>query len=108
MQTVRILAEASQEAVEAAAWYEHEQIGLGSELFATLDAAFDVIEENLVPLSPLPDEIGYIGAKRLILDRFPCDVIAIELPEETVVIALAHQSRKLGYWRERSKLSGGL
>lgn len=103
MRTVRILAEASQEAIEAAAWYEYEQIGLGSEFFATLDAAFDVIEENLVPLSPLPNEIGCIGAKRLILDRFPYDVIAFELPEETVVIAIAHHSRKPGYWRERNK-----
>ncbi len=103
MRTVRILAEASQEAVEAAAWYEYEQPGLGSEFFAAVDAALDIIEENFVPLSPLPNDTGSTGAKRLILERFPYDVIAIELPEETVVIAVAHQSRKPGYWRERSR-----
>lgn len=103
MRTVRILEEASQEAVEAAAWYEYEQPGLGAEFFAAVDAAIDVIEENLLPLLPLPEEAGESGAKRLILKRFPYDVVAIELPEEAIVIAVAHHSRKPGYWRERGK-----
>lgn len=101
MRTVRILEEASQEAIEAAAWYEHEQAGLGAEFFAAVDAAIDVIEEHVVPLSPLPEEAGDTDAKRLILERFPYDVVAIELPEETVVIAIAHHSRKPGYWLGR-------
>ena len=87
MRTVRILEEASLEAIEAAAWYEYEQPGLGSEFFAVVDAAIDVIEENFIPLSPLPDEAGDTGARRLILERFPYDIVAIEFPEETVVIA---------------------
>ena len=101
MRTVRILEEASQEAIEAAAWYEYEQPGLGAKFFAAVEEAIDVIEENFIPLSPLPEEAGDTGAKRLILDRFPYDVVAIELPEEAVVIAVAHHSRKPGYWRER-------
>ncbi|WP_163560295.1 hypothetical protein [Halomonas sp. NO4] len=101
MQTVRILEEASQEAIEAAAWYEYEQPGLGDEFFAAIDAAIDVIEENFIPLSPLAEESGDTGAKRLILERFPYDIIVLELPEESVVIAVAHHSRKPGYWRER-------
>ena len=103
MRTVRILEEASQEAIEAAAWYEYEQAGLGAEFFAAIDAAIDVIEENFIPLSPLPEEAGDTGAKRLILDRFPYDIVAIELPEEIVIIAVAHHSRKPGYWLGRGK-----
>ena len=90
MRTVRILEDASQEAIEAAAWYEYEQPGLGAEFFAAVDAAIDVIEENFIPLSPLPEEAGDTGARRLILERFPYDIVAIELPEEAVVIAVAH------------------
>lgn len=101
MRTVRILEEASQEAIEAAAWYEHEQAGFGAEFFAAVDAAIDVIEEHAAPLSPLPEEAGDTDAKRLILERFPYDVVAIELSEETVVIAIAHHSRKPGYWHGR-------
>ncbi|WP_018405726.1 hypothetical protein [Marinobacter gelidimuriae] len=103
MRTVRILEEASQDAIEAAAWYEYEQPGLGAEFFAAVDAAIDVIEENFIPLSPLPEDTSHTGAKRLILERFPYDIVAIELPEESVVIAVAHQSQKPGYWRTRSK-----
>ena len=69
MRTVRILEEASQEAIEAAAWYEYEQPGLGAEFFAAVDAAIDVIEENFIPSSPLPEEPGDTGARRLILER---------------------------------------
>ena len=101
MPTVRILEEASQEAIEAAAWYEHEQAGLGAEFFAAVDAAMDTIEENVTPLSPLPEDAGDTDAKRLIMERFPYDVVAVELPEETVVIAIAHHSRKPGYWLGR-------
>ncbi len=100
---VRILEEASQEAMEAAAWYEVEQPGLGAEFFIAVDAALDVIEENVIPLSPLPEGAGDTGARRLILDRFPYDIVAIELPTETVVVAVAHHARKPGYWRKRSK-----
>lgn len=103
MRSVRILEEASQEAIEAAAWYELEQPGLGAEFFAAIDAAIDIIEENFVPLSPLPEEAGDTGARRLILERFPYDIVAIELSAEAVIIAVAHHSRKPGYWRRRSK-----
>jgi hypothetical protein len=89
--------------MEAAAWYEYEQPGLGAEFFVAVEAAIDVIEENFIPLSPLSGEAGDTGAKRLILERFPFDVVAIELPEEIVVIAFAHHSRKPGYWWGRSR-----
>ncbi|MFO7787418.1 MAG: hypothetical protein R6W87_06520 [Halospina sp.] len=79
MRTVRILEEASQEAEEAAAWYESEQPGLGAEFFTAIDRALDILEENYLPLSPLPDEAGKSGAKRLVLDRFPYDLVAIEM-----------------------------
>lgn len=86
-----------------AEWYENEQAGLGAEFFAALDAAIDVIEENLIPLASLPAEAGDTGAKRFILERFPYDIVAIKLPAETVVIAIAHHSRRPGYWLERDK-----
>ena len=49
MRPARILEEASQEAAEAATWYESEQPGLGAEFFAAVDAAIDAIEENSIP-----------------------------------------------------------
>lgn len=79
-----------------------EQSGLSVELSEAFDAALDIIEEGLLPLSPIPDEAGDVSAKRLILDRFPCDVVVIEVLGEAVVISFAHHSRKPGYWGDRA------
>ncbi len=39
--------------------------------------------------------------RRFLLDRFPYSVIAACLEDELVVVAIAHHSRKPGYWRKR-------
>lgn len=105
MRRVRILEEASREAMEAAAWYEHEQVGLGLDFFAAIDAAINTIEEDITPLLPMPDAHGQSATKRLILDRFPYDIVTLEMPKEVIVIAVAHHSRKPGFWRERGRSS---
>ena len=98
MRRVRILEQAAVEAIEAAAWYEHERPGLGKEFEHAVNAAIDLLEDEIVPLTNLPSAAG---AKRLLLKRFPYDIVVRELPEEIVVVAVAHQSRRPGYWRDR-------
>lgn len=103
MRSVRILEEAAEEATEAASWYEAEKLGLGSEFSEAVEAAIDLIEEDILPLLPMPGKASTQGAKRIILKRFPYDIVAVERPHEAVVIAVAHHSRKPGYWRDRLK-----
>jgi hypothetical protein len=98
---VRILQEAAEEVAAAANWYDRERPGLGTELSDAVEAAIDLIEEDILPLSPMPGKSGTKGAKRLILKRFPYDIVVIERTSEVVVIAVAHHSRRPGYWRER-------
>ena len=50
MRSVRIHAAAAEEAAEAAAWYERERPGLGVDFERAVDAALDLLEEELVPL----------------------------------------------------------
>jgi len=101
MKKVRILQEAAEEAIAAADWYDKEREGLGKEFTCTVEIAIDLIEEDILPLSPMPGKSGAVGVKRLILKRFPYDIVVIEGELETVVVAIAHHSRKPGYWRER-------
>lgn len=101
MRKVRILEEAAQEAAEAAAWYELQRPGLGAQFEHAVDAALDLLEEEIVPLAALPGVAGARGARRLILKRFPYDVVVSEVSDEFVVVAFAHQSRRPGYWRAR-------
>lgn len=103
MHSVRILEEAAEEAAEAAAWYEAERPGLGNDFAGAVEAAIDLIEENILPLLPTSGKAGAQGVKRIILKRFPYDIVTLEKPDETLVIAVAHHSRKPGYWRDRLK-----
>jgi len=48
--TVRILRQAVDEAEAAAAWYEQERQGLGTEFAEAIESAIDVIEDGFLPL----------------------------------------------------------
>jgi hypothetical protein len=100
MRRVRILEEAANEATEAAAWYESQRAGLGADFARAIDAALDLLEEEIVPLTVIPGRHGN-RAKRLMLKRFPYDVVVTESRDEIVVVAFAHQSRRPGYWKAR-------
>lgn len=102
MPKVRILRQAADEAEAAAAWYEQERRGLGTEFAQAIEAAIDVIEDSFLPLSPMPGSSGRHGAKCLILRRFPYDIVVVDRDDERIVVAFAHHSRKPGYWRERT------
>lgn len=101
MRRIRLLEEAAQEAIEAAAWYEQERTGLGRDFAQAVEAALDLLEDDVVPLTPMPGAAGARGARRLILKRFPYDVVVQERPEEILIVAVAHHSRRPGYWRDR-------
>lgn len=101
MRALRIHAAAVEEAAEAAAWYEKERPGLGVEFEHAIDAALDLLEEAIVPLTSVPGTAGTRGVKRLILRRFPYSVIVYGRDAEIFVIAFAHHAKRPGYWRER-------
>lgn len=103
MPTVRILEEATEEVAEAVNWYESESPGLGLEFFEAVEAAIDLIEADIIPLQQLPREAHTKEARRLILKRFPYDVVVLKRSDEILVIAVAHHSRKPGYWRKRRR-----
>lgn len=67
MRVVRIHQAAAEQAVEAAAWYELQRPGLGREFDVAVQAAFDLLEEEVVPLTPMPGAAGERGSMRLIL-----------------------------------------
>ena len=96
MRKVRILQEAAEEAIAAADWYDKEREGLGKEFTSTVEIAIDLIEEDILPLSPMPGKSGTIGVKRLILKRFPYDIVVIEGELETVVVVARSEERRVG------------
>ena len=101
MRTIRVLEAAAEEAAEPAAWYERERPGLGAKFEEAIDAALDLLEQEIVPLASSPGAAGERGVKRLILRRFPYSVIVREHGGDMLVIAFAHHSRRPGYWKDR-------
>ncbi len=82
------------------AWYESQRAGLGADFARAIDAALDLLEEEIVPLTVIPGRYRN-RVKRLMLKRFPFDVVVTESRDEIVVVAFAHQSRRPGYWSAR-------
>jgi len=95
---LRILDEASAEAMAAMAWYERERKGLGVEFAQAIDRVLSLIKTGLAPMSPMPGALGARGLKRLLLQKFPYTVVVRETADEYQIIAIAHQSRRPGYW----------
>ncbi|WP_116367709.1 type II toxin-antitoxin system RelE/ParE family toxin [Parahaliea mediterranea] len=102
MPAVKIHAEAARELEQAAAWYEREQPGLGSRLIEAFEHALVLLTEPNAPLTPVLGQAAQLGAKKLILHKFPFSLITIEAHGAIVVVALAHHARRPGYWHSRS------
>lgn len=88
--------EARLEFREAVKFYESERRGVGLELSKAVRSAIDYVLEH--PLSGSPAEAG---TRRKVLAHFPYTLIYLFEDAEVTIIAVAHQRRRPGYWRER-------
>ena len=82
----------------AAARYEKEKEFLGARLIVAVEAAINLIFEYPLIGGPAPGVPEHVGARHVLVSGFPFSVVYIDLPEETRVVAIAHTSRKPGYW----------
>lgn len=87
---------ALKEIVAAETWYS-ERSPFASESFeACIDHALAFIAEH-----PLASPAHVHGTRRKVLLRFPFSLIYLIDGEVLLVLALAHQKRRPGYWRKR-------
>ncbi len=98
---VRFAEEAAEEVVEAFRWYEARSGGLGLALIGEVDNAIDRIRESPKTHALVAQVPRSMGARRVLLERFPYAVAFIEEQTEVVVVAFAHLARRPGYWRRR-------
>jgi plasmid stabilization system protein ParE len=101
MKEFQLAAEAVDEANDAADWYESRRTGLGSAFLAELDRCLDLLAEHPQAFPRLADTDPRLGIRRALLNRFPYAVVFIELPDRLHVLAVAHTSRRPGYWLNR-------
>ena len=70
----------------------------GGRLLNAFENALTLLTDEPLPLASTTGQAGSLGAKRLLLHRFPFDVVIVEENGELVVVAVAHHSRRPGYW----------
>jgi len=96
-----VLDEAEDELVAAERWYENRRPGLGREFRLAIDEAMERLNAAPLLASALLSIPIALGARQVIVKRFPYSVIFIEHDADLWVVAFAHQSRRPGYWRNR-------
>jgi plasmid stabilization system protein ParE len=89
--------EAERELTQGAVFYAREaNADLGLAFIAEFERSLGVLCEN-----PRLGAAWRGSIRRFPLQRFPYSIIYQIMPNEVRVIALAHQSRRPGYWRGR-------
>lgn len=96
MMRVVLLAAAAEEVDAAEAWYFERDSEVAARFRTALGAAVAQISE-----APERWSISKGGVRHLHFEGFPYTVHYRVDPNEVVVVAVAHQHRRPGYWRAR-------
>jgi plasmid stabilization system protein ParE len=95
--TIRIRSHAELEYSEAITFYLSEHSPQSAERFEReVDSALEAILQN-----PLLYSLVDFNVRAKSLKYFPYSILYSVDGDEIVVLAIAHQSRKPGYWRDR-------
>lgn len=93
---VRVHVEAPRKIRDARSWY-HQRSPVSAIAFAP------AVETAVLRITNAPDHhpLAGHGTRKFVLQRFPFNVFYLSLETETVIVALAHQKRRPGYWSSR-------
>lgn len=92
----RYLPLAREELNEAASFYEAKVTGLGVAFLDDVDRSIEMLCE-----SPRIGAAAGRTFRKLLLRRFPYSIIYALRDEEVIIVAVAHQRKRPGYWRRR-------
>jgi toxin ParE1/3/4 len=79
-----------------ALFYERSEPGLGNRFIDEIECGIDILISQPQIGRLLDEEL-----RRFVLDDFPFSLIYRIESERIWIVAVAHQSRRPGYWRER-------
>ncbi|MBN1607673.1 MAG: type II toxin-antitoxin system RelE/ParE family toxin [Polyangiaceae bacterium] len=91
-----VLPDAADEALVAAEWYRRRSAKAAAAFQHEIRSAFDRIQQ-----SPETWPRHHHGTRRVLLHRFPYEVVYRIFSEVILVVAIAHCRRRPGYWRKR-------
>jgi plasmid stabilization system protein ParE len=88
--------EALSELENAADWYMERSTSAGTEFLRSVSDAIDKICE-----APLRWSEHIYGTRRFVLQHFPFCIFYSDNLDGVNIVAIAHTSRKPGYWKQR-------
>lgn len=94
----RLLSVAALELAEAMAWYRARSPRAAERFWLNIHEA-----RHSMALFPKAAPLLAERVRRYIVPGYPYDLIYSELTGEIVILAVAHHSRRPGYWKERLK-----
>lgn len=97
-QRIRTAGPASREFADAVRWYEQQRAGLGGEFFNAVGNSLELIAAH--------PEIGTDAfdapeTRRVLVARFPYQIVYRLGGGEIVIVAFAHLKRRPGFWKHR-------
>ena len=88
--------EAEEELLESALFYDSRVKGLGESFTSEVQRTVEMIREHPDLGSPLGSKV-----RRVLVRRFPYNIIYRHDANRIFILAVAHQRRRPGYWRHR-------
>jgi hypothetical protein len=99
---VRFENEATQELIESADWYESQRENLGLVFLESIAKTLNTIQ-RWPDAAPRAREVAIeLNVRRAPVAQFPYRIVYISVCETIVVLAIAHESRRPGYWLVRT------
>jgi len=93
-----IEADARDELLAAASWYDDQRDGLGADF---LDAVDEVLARIAAAPRSFPSDRFDDRARRALLSRFPYVVVFVVTENDVRVVAVVHAKRLPHYWTRR-------
>ncbi len=87
---------AAAELIESASFYDQRRLGLGDEFLSAVEAVLELIRAQ-----PELGRRGLHGTLSFRTKRFPLRIVYELQPDRVWIVAVAHLSRKPGYWARR-------
>ena len=97
MRQVRFLSAAEEEMNASARYYENQLAGLGQRFLIEIERAIEAIRTH--PDSGTP---FVASTRRKLLRHFPFALLYHITPAAIIIVAIMHQHRKPGYWKQRT------
>ena len=92
----RLDPQAWQEIEAADDWYLQRSVDASIGFIAAISDALDSISQ-----APQRWPKHLYGTRRFVLHRFPFSIIYLDDPDALSIVAVAHNKRKPGYWKQR-------